>query len=153
MLTDGSYEAQVVLRSFTMSNTQKGNSKFREIIPAAQHERNQVMVLYTASGGSSPSSLAIITVDSPQIIVAFDPMFAILDFIMSPFSHSSSSVVAADDYRATLPQNTESTSQSSGINFRFDLHDVAVSVLENESNADSRAICLTIKQLSVSQQV
>jgi vacuolar protein sorting-associated protein 13A/C len=150
MLSDSSYEAQLVVKSFTISNTLKGNSKFREIIPAAKHDRNQVMVLYTSSSGAIPSSLAIITVDSPQMILAFDPMFAILDFVMSPFSQESS---LADDDQVLDTQSNDQNGQSSGIDFRVDLHDVVVSILENESNADSQAIRLTIKQLSVSQQV
>lgn len=157
MLSDNSYEAEVVVKSFTMSNTRKGNSKFREIIPAAQHDNNQVMVLYTMSGGPEASALAIITVDSPQVILAFDPLFAILDFLTSPFSSKPSTSPPTDDSQAieqiSTEPHVESNEQSSSLNFRFDLHDVAVSILENESSADSQAIHLTIKQLLLSQQV
>lgn len=157
MLSDSSYEAQVVVKSFTMSNTRKGNTKFREIIPAAQHDRNQVMVLYTMSGGSEASALAIITVDSPQVILAFDPLFAILDFLMSPFTSQTSGSPSNNDSQTVEQLNidaqvAESSDHSSALNFRFDLHDVAVSILENESSADSQALHLTIKQLLLSQQ-
>lgn len=84
MLSDGAGEAQVILKSFTMGNTRPGNSKFREIIPAAQHERNQFMVLYTMSGGQNSPSLAIVTIDSPQVIFAVEPIFALLGFFYEP---------------------------------------------------------------------
>ena len=61
VLSNGSYEAQVILKSLMMSNTRKGYPKFREIIPAAWHERNQVMFLYSAAGGRDNPSVAIIT--------------------------------------------------------------------------------------------
>jgi vacuolar protein sorting-associated protein 13A/C len=158
MLSDNSYEAQVVVKSFTMSNTRKGNSKFREIIPAAQHDRNQVMVLYTVSGGPEPSVLAIITVDSPQIILAFDPLFAILKYLTSPFlsvdiSPGSTEFEQPIKANKSLEPQPGSAEKKSTLSFRFDLHDAAVNILENESIADSQAIRLTVRELQVSQQV
>jgi hypothetical protein len=84
-LSDGSGEAQVVLKSFTMSNTRPGANAFREIIPAAQHDRNQFMLLYTMANGPTSTSLAVLTVDSPKIILAVDPIISLLEFISSPF--------------------------------------------------------------------
>ena len=37
--------------------------------------------------------------------------------------------------------------------FRVDLHDVSVSILEDDTHADTQAIKLSVKQLLVSQQV
>lgn len=158
MVSDNSYEAQVVIKSFTMSNTRKGNSKFREIIPAAQHDRNQVMALYTVSSGPEPSALAIVTVDSPQIILAFDPLFAILNFLTSPFSSGDVSSAHPEVGQPvgevkTLERQSQPAEQSSSFSFRFDLHDAVVNILENESILDSQAIHLTVRQLQVSQQV
>ena len=75
-------EAQVMLKSFMMSNTMPRNSKFHEIIPAAQHDRNQFMILYT---GANNSALVILTVDSPQIIFATEAVIALLNFFKSAF--------------------------------------------------------------------
>ena len=155
MLSNGSYEAQVILKSFTMSNTRKGDTKFREIIPAAQHERNQVMVLYSVAGGRDNSSVAIVTVDSPQLILAIDPMFALLDFITGPFSVPTSQPQpgAASSVQARSSGTPGPDTQGGGIGFRFDMHDVVVSILEDETSADSRAIRLYVRQLLLSQQV
>ena len=158
-LSNGSYEAQVILKSFTMSNTRKGDTKFREIIPAARHERNQVMVLYSAAGGRDNSSVAIITVDSPQLILAIDPMFALLDFATSPFNTpapqpqpgAASTVQARTGGTQVVTQELD-TPEQGGIGFRFDLHDVVVSILEDETSVDSRAMRLYVRQLLLSQQ-
>ena len=161
MLSNGSYEAQVILKSFTMSNTRKCDTKFTEIVPAARHDRNQVMVLYSAAGGGDNSSVAIVTVDSPQLILAIDPMFALLDFAMSPFNaptpqphpETASTVQVETGSTQAAAQASDAPEQGGGIEFRFDLHDVVVSVLEDETSADSRAIRLYVRQLLLSQQV
>lgn len=147
MLSDGAGEAQVVLKSFTMSNTRVGNSKFREIIPAADHDRNQFMILYTMSGSPSSSALAIVTVDSPQVIFAIEPVIALLKFFTSATNDTLAS--QEDDY----VQREAVDSQRSHLDFRVDLHDVSVSILENDADAASQAIRLSISQILLSQQV
>ena len=156
-LSDGSMEAQVILRSFTMSNTRPGQTKFREIIPAAQHERNQFMILYTSSGAQAvggASSLAVITVDSPQVIFAVDPVFALLSFFTSAFppSNTQSSPTSPANPSSNLLVTPEEQ-QASQFDFRLDLHDVSISILEDETDAQSRAMRLHISQLLLSQQV
>jgi vacuolar protein sorting-associated protein 13A/C len=148
MLSDGAKEAQLVLKSFTMSNTRPGNSKFREIIPAAQHDRNQFMILYTMSGGSNSSALAILTVDSPQIIFALDPVFALLAFFTPPNQRHLPP-------EEPVPQNNlqDTRRPSSAVDFRIELHDVSVSVLENDTDPESPSIKLSISQILLSQQV
>jgi vacuolar protein sorting-associated protein 13A/C len=154
MLSDGAMEAQVVLRSFTMSNTAPGPSKFREIIPAAQHDRNQFMLLYTTSGGSEPSSLALLTVDSPHILFSLSPVFALTEFFMSALGTSNAVV----DYTAEAPKTLEEgnanapAAEKAPLQFRIDLCDVSISLLEDDLDADSQAIRLTVAQISLLQQ-
>ncbi|KAI0073133.1 vacuolar protein sorting-associated protein 13 [Panus rudis PR-1116 ss-1] len=150
MLSDGALETEVILKSFTMSNTRPGNSKFREIIPAAQHKRNQVMILYTASGGADKSSLAIVTVDSPQVILAVEPVIALLDFFMSPFPPQTTTPDSTDTTEAEL--QTASSSETNTTNFRLDLHDASICILEDDTNTESQAIRLSVKQILMSQQ-
>ncbi|KAJ7634302.1 vacuolar protein sorting-associated protein 13 [Mycena polygramma] len=150
MLSDGAGEAQVVLKSFTIGNTRPGSSKFREIIPAAQHDRNQFMVLYTMTGGANPSALAILTVDSPQVIFAVDPVIALLRFFTSAFTGvpggKPNEETVSEVQEVAEPQNQTT------LDFRVDLHDVSVSVLENDADAESPAMKLTINQVLLSQQ-
>lgn len=152
MLSDGAMEAQVVLRSFTMSNTAVGPSKFREIIPAAQHDRNQFMLLYTTSGGSQPTSLALLTVDSPHILFSLSPVFALTEFFMSTFGTSDAVV----DYTSEAPEEegkaNAPVAEKPPLQFRVDFCDVSISVLEDDLDADSQAIRLTVAQISILQQ-
>jgi vacuolar protein sorting-associated protein 13A/C len=150
MLSDGAGEAQVVLKSFTMSNTMSGNSKFREIIPAAQHDRNQFMILYTMSGGANNSALAILTVDSPQIIFAIEPVIALLNFFTSAFATKETPMPPEEAFSV---EDEVTDSQQSRLDFRVDLHDVSVSILENDADPDSQAIRLSINQILLSHQV
>ncbi|KAG2159854.1 vacuolar protein sorting-associated protein 13 [Suillus bovinus] len=143
-ISDGAAEAQVVLKSFTMSNTRPGGSKFREIIPAADHDRNQFMVLYTTSGSSS---MVILTVDSPHVILAIEPVIALLEFFMSAFQQD-----APVDIDNTSTTESQRESPQSRVDFRFDMHDVSVSVLENDEDANSQALRLYIDQILLSQQ-
>ncbi|TBU65089.1 vacuolar protein sorting-associated protein 13 [Dichomitus squalens] len=149
-LSDGALEAQIVLKSVTMSNTRPGNSKFREIMPAAQHERNQVMLLYTMSGGQGSQSLAVVTIDSPEVIFAVDPVIALLEFFTSAFIAQNGD--PDTETESVSSPETQTTSTSSSLDFRIDLHDASVSILEDDTNAESQAIRLTVKQLLVSQQ-
>ncbi|KAJ7293574.1 vacuolar protein sorting-associated protein 13 [Mycena rebaudengoi] len=138
LLSDGAGEAQVVLKSFTVGNTRPGTSKFREIIPAAQHDRNQFMVLYTMSGGANSSALAVLTVDSPQVIFAVDPVIALLHFFTSAFTGTAADDNLIDEgaqqVEVAQPQNQTT------VDFRVDLHDVSVSVLENDADSEQVAV-------------
>ena len=147
ILSDGAIEAQVVLKSLTMHNTRPGNSKFREIMPAADHDRNQVMLLYTKAGGNGPA-LAVLTVDSPKVIFAVDPIIALLEFFTSATEPTSSVTEVQEDGR-----DAGSAPESSRLDFRLDLHAASVSILQNDSDPETQAIRLSVKQVQLSQQV
>lgn len=146
ILSDGATEVQVVLRSLTMNNIRPGKTKFREMIPAARHERNQFMLLYTMSGGVGGSSLAVLTVDSPQIIFAVDPLMALLGF----FTNSAVSRPLSDEH---VMKNEQNTLADRKMDYRIDLHDLSVSVLENDADPESHSIQLSVDQILLSQQV
>ncbi|KAF8311204.1 hypothetical protein DL93DRAFT_2229838 [Clavulina sp. PMI_390] len=165
MLADGALEAEVVLRTFTMTNTRPGKARYREVIPPEKNrEQPQVMILYTSSGASTSraTSYAVVTVDSPKILFALDPMFALLNFFMSAFPPSETPT--DDDMPAqmqpdkltmdsqTIAKPSASSPPSTAFAFRFDLHDASVTVLEDDEQVNSQAIRLSIKQISLSQQ-
>ncbi|KAJ8084002.1 Vacuolar protein sorting-associated protein 13 [Marasmius tenuissimus] len=147
MLSDGAQEAQVVLKSFTVTNTRPGGSKFREIIPAATHDRNQFMVLYTRAGGPQATPQAILSIDTPQIIFAIDPVFGLLKFFTSGITPQSTHSSEED----AVVESTQ-TAPASSFDFRLELHDVSISVLENDTDPDSQSIRLAIKRVLLSQQ-
>ncbi|CAE6434049.1 unnamed protein product, partial [Rhizoctonia solani] len=146
-LSDGASEAEVVLKSLTMSNTRPGPTKFREIMPAAQHDRNQFMILYSTSGGPKPSSRAIVTIDSPKVIFSMDPVFALVDFFSSPFN---SPEPAEDKNTGAQIEEVGGDAQTSELAYRVDIHDLSVNILENDADSHSQAIHLTVKEVSTS---
>ncbi|KAF4623901.1 hypothetical protein D9613_001806 [Agrocybe pediades] len=152
LLSDGAGEAQVVLRSFTMSNTRPGTNRFREIIPAAQHNRNQFMLLYSMTGGQGSSSLAVLTVDSPQIIFAVDPVISLLEFFTSALDQESSTSDLPPEFIQSPNEPPDAPKNEGSLEFRLDLHDVSISVLENDADPESRAIRLYIGQILLAQQ-
>lgn len=147
-MSDRASEAQLILKSFTMCNTEPGNTRFREIIPAAHHNRNQFMVLYSMAGGPNGVSLAVVTIDSPQIIFSISPVLALLDFFTTK-AHFDTLAVGEGNYDV----KSSKTQNGRGLDFRLDLHDVAICVLENDQDPNTQAIKLNIQQLLVSQQV
>src|ERR1700733_2642793 len=156
MLGGGALEAEVVLQTFTMTNTKPGRSRFREIIPAEKNrEQPQVMILYSSSGaGPASSSFAVVTVDSPKILFALDPVFALLSFFRSafpPVAPNSQSIETRHPAEREAANSLASQSQSA-FAFRFDLHDASITVLEDDEQLNSQAIRLAIKQISLSQQ-
>lgn len=158
MLSDGSTQTEAVLKSFTITNTRVGNSRFREIIPAAQHDRNQFMVLYTTAGGSDGSASAVVSIDSPKIIFAIEPVFALLDFLTSAFPQTEPLDDDDDSGNGQVVQHRSETTTSSAptqtaLSLRLDLHEVSISILEKDDDPNSQAIQLSIKEVLMSQQV
>lgn len=148
LMSDGAMECQVVLKAFTMGDT-RPSAKFREVIPAAKHQRNQLMVLFTSSGGPNPASLAVVTVDAPHIILAVDLVFGLLAFLTSPLKSQNEGV---EPVGAETTDDAPSVSSSSRMDFRFDMHDVLISVLEDDQDSNSQAVRLHVGQISMSQQ-
>ena len=104
------------------------------------------MVLYTMSGGVSGSSLAVLTVDSPKIIFAVDPLIALLGFFTSP-------VAGRPQADERILKNEQNITADRKMDFRIDLHDLSVSVLENDADPESHSIQLSVNQILLSQQV
>lgn len=156
MLSNGSMEAEVVIRSFTVHDTRPARqTKFREIIPATSHAGHQFMINYTQSGGSDRSSFANVTIDSPKVIFSLDPLFALLDYFMSAFRQSAQvSTPAIEDGPEELPVADGSPAAPSGSTFAFRANVVSPTIilLDNPERVDSEAIILSISQVQMSQQ-
>lgn len=151
MLADGAMEAEVVLQTFTMTNTRPGKSRFREVIPAEKNrEQAQVMIFYSTSGGGAPASQAIVTVDSPKILFALDPTFALLSFLTSPFPPAPRQPASEEPEQAL---SVPPPASPSTLAFRFDLYNASITVLEDDEQANSQAMRLVIQQISLVQQV
>jgi len=140
-LATGALEMQIIVGAFSVINSRPGETKFRDIVPIAKHGRNQFMLLYSRNQ-SAGSAMVVITIDSPNMIFALDPIFGLVSF----FSVAS---VQASDTSASQHVHTEPTK----FQWRLDIHNVCISVLETDTDPASHAIQLTIHQMSISQQV
>lgn len=81
MLSDGSLEAELLIRAFTIYDSRpRETNKFRRIMTSSNKEAQQLMASVTMSGGKERSVIAMATIDSPRVIFALDYLFAIQKF-------------------------------------------------------------------------
>ncbi|OCF42293.1 vacuolar protein sorting-associated protein vps13 [Kwoniella heveanensis CBS 569] len=149
-LSDGAMEAEFSLKTLSFANTRSGHSVFRDIIPAASHEGNQIMLQYTMAGGTDQSALAIVTIDSPRFILAVDPLAALLEFAVSPFKKPVDP--DAPPPEESLDEVEEGPKQSGGLAFRVEVIAATVIVIADDTNPKTQAIQLNIKEILLSQQ-
>jgi vacuolar protein sorting-associated protein 13A/C len=101
------------------------------------------------------SALAIITVDSPKLILASDPLFALLDFFTSAFPAVET---PPEEAMTILPQEEETTETVSpavaanSLSFRIEIVKPTILILESDSDSQTQAIQLTLDQLLVAHQ-
>lgn len=155
MLSNGSMEGEVVIRSFTVHDTRTSRqTQFREIIPATSHSGHQFMINFTQSGGIDQSAFANITIDSPKVIFSLDPVFALLDYFMSAFPPTAG--ITLDDSEEEMEEIVESvTTPSAGgrtFAFRFNAISPTIILLDDPDRVDSEAVILSISQVQMSQQ-
>ncbi|QPG98509.1 hypothetical protein C2857_007681 [Epichloe festucae Fl1] len=82
MLSDGSLEAELQIRSFTIHDSRpRETNKFKRIMTSSNKDAQQLMASITMSGGKERSLIAMATIDSPRIIFALDYLFTIQRFI------------------------------------------------------------------------
>ncbi|KIR37167.1 vacuolar protein sorting-associated protein vps13 [Cryptococcus deuterogattii MMRL2647] len=151
-LSNGASEAEFSLKTLSFSNTRTGNSVFRDIIPLASHEGNQVMLQYTMTGGSDPSALAIVTVDSPQLILAVDPLASLLEFAVSPFTKHVDVEEQPQESAEQADEFEEGPKQGASLSFRVEIVKATVVVIADDTNSKTQAIQLSIREILLSQQ-
>jgi len=180
MMSDDSLESELLIQSFTIRDTRKRETnKFRKIMSLINNDvTQQFMANVTISGGKDKTMLAILTIDSPRVILALDYLFAIGEFITAgtasgeatviedPIepdvaSQDSESLASAVPSKALVPaakDNDGETSQpkpdesAMNMSFRVNLVDAQVVVIANPALATSEAIVLGMKQAVVSKQ-
>jgi vacuolar protein sorting-associated protein 13A/C len=173
MISDGAMEAELVVQSFTIrdSRTQETN-KFRKIMSLINNDvKQQFMASVSISGGQEKNLIALLTVDSPRIILALDYLFALQAFVNAGLATDQpldidDSATEADDEGESVDLMSPDGSQSlvkpnaaeqpadSGmnINFRVNLVDAQIVLIANPALSSSEAIVLGTKQVVVSKQ-
>lgn len=173
MISDGAMEAELVVQSFTIrdSRTQETN-KFRKIMSLINNDvKQQFMASVSISGGQEKNLIALLTIDSPRVILALDYLFALQAFMNAGLAtdeplaveeetedddaDSSMDLMSPDGARS--PERTDTvqeqpTQGGMNISFRVNLVDAQVVLIANPAISSSEAIVLGTKQVLVSKQ-
>lgn len=171
MNTASAMQLEFQIRSLTVNDTRPDlQNKFKEIIPAGSHNNEQFMVSY--SNAPNKGSTVIVTVDSPKIIFVFDHLFALQHFFLDPlstheaeaapqqgnevqFSHKPSTSRNQLKQTKTMPPADISTDESleePALNYRVNIVDSEILVLDDPHNSASEAVFLSANQIGLSQQ-
>ncbi|KAF2178337.1 vacuolar protein sorting-associated protein 13 [Zopfia rhizophila CBS 207.26] len=172
MISDGALEAELMVQSFTIRDSRiQETNKFRKIMSLINNDvKQQFMASVSISGGQERNLIAILTIDSPRIILALDYLFALQAFVNTGLATEDPLTIVEeteddDDDSLSDPkspdtaQSPERTTPSSdqvegrmAISFRVNLVDAQVVLIANPAISSSEAIVLGTKQVLVSKQ-
>lgn len=176
MNNDESLESELSINSFIVkdSRTQETN-KFRKIMSLINDDvKQQFMASVSISGGKDKHLIAMLTIDSPRIILAMEYLFAVQTFVSTAFP-AEDNLHVEDNLIENSPENDEDDSgistpvsqnvpkvqeepensdhsNSMKISFRINVVDAQVILIANPTISNSEAIVLGTKQALVAQQ-
>ena len=176
MKSDDALESELLINSFTIQDSRtKETNKFRKIMSLINNDvKQQFMASVSISGGKDRHMIAMLTIDSPRIILAVEYLFAVQAFANTAFSseeplrveeeESDSELSDGDESAAVTTSNvepgnvekqtdTDSKDESSmSMSFRINIVDAQVVLIANPTISNSEAIVLGTKQVLLSQQ-
>lgn len=178
MISDGAMESELLIQSFTITDTRtKEKNKFRKIMSLINTDvKQQFMASVSISGGAEKNLIALLTVDSPRIILALDYLFDVLNFVNAGLAQDEPLVVEeetedesgkgdeeddaasvdtqelVDKKRADSSDEEEKKEGGMNISYRVNIVDAQVMLIANPAISNSEAIVLGTKQVLVSQQ-
>ncbi|KAG9534259.1 vacuolar protein sorting-associated protein 13, partial [Aureobasidium melanogenum] len=161
MVSDGSLESELLVQSFTITDTRTHEkNKFRKIMSLINTDvKQQFMASVSISGGKERNLIALLTIDSPRIILALDYLFAVQHFvnagltsdeplIISDEDESSAgeedvaSMSTSTDLAGAKQSETKSTEDASSmsVSFRVNIVDAQIILIANPAITNSEAI-------------
>ena len=176
MKTDDSLESELLINSFTIRDSRKRETnKFRKIMSLINDDvKQQFMASVTISGGKDRHMIAMLTIDSPRVIMAIDYLLAVQAFANSAFPSEEPMEIEDASQEALLGNDTDSgvstpvdrmsedvtrktevepaQESSMSMSFRVNIVDAQVILIANPTISNSEAIVLGTKQVLVSQQ-
>ncbi|KAK6330143.1 hypothetical protein TWF730_004642 [Orbilia blumenaviensis] len=178
MMSDGSLESEVLIKSFTINDSRrKETNKYRKIMSSTITDGSQFMASITISGQTNRHLIAMLTIDSPRIIFALDYLFALRDFVVAGIginetdqidpiqtsTEGSSTDISSDSdvdihtssrSEETKPSNTvtEKAGTQMETSFRINIVDAQVILIAHPESNSSEAIVLGTKQVLLAQQ-
>ncbi|ODM22992.1 hypothetical protein SI65_00581 [Aspergillus cristatus] len=177
MLNDGSLESELLIHSLSIRDNRSNDSnKFRKIMSLINNDvQQQFMASLSMSPGPDKHVIAMLTIDSPRIILALDYLFALQSFANSAFAteqlaveedgdespdestpRSSVGDSAYNDRSAIESSNGNGSAPTPAgqttVSFRVNLVDAQVIMLANPAINHTEAIVLGTKQVLFSHQ-
>ncbi|KAI9814573.1 MAG: hypothetical protein M1827_003128 [Pycnora praestabilis] len=179
MISDGSLESELLINSFTIKDSRaKETNKFRKILSLINNDiKQQFMASVSISGGKEKNLIAILTIDSPRVIMALDYLFALQSFATTALAVeepmqvegateegtavvNGSETTVSDESNAVAKRSSSQSDDSSSsdqdssmsISFRVNIVDAQVILIANPTIGSSEAIVLGTKQVLLSQQ-
>ncbi|GKZ27080.1 hypothetical protein AbraCBS73388_003718, partial [Aspergillus brasiliensis] len=174
MLTDGSLESELLIHSLSIRDSRnKDTNKFRKIMSLINNDvKQQFMASVSMTPGPNNHLIAMLTIDSPRIILALDYLSALQSFANTAFATEEPVVEEDGDESpdeseprtSTADSIEESTiTPSSGgdapaadrqmtVSFRVNLVDAQVITIANPAITHTEAIVLGTKQMLFSHQ-
>ncbi|KAL5336775.1 hypothetical protein BJX70DRAFT_400270 [Aspergillus crustosus] len=175
MLTDGSLESELLIHSFSIRDSRKQETnKFKKIMSLINNDvKQQFMASVSISPGPEKHLIAMLTIDSPRIILALDYLSALQTFANSVFAAKeieeeddeeespeedeprSSTADSADISLLSPSSDAEPTSTAPSqmtVSFRINLVDAQIITIANPAIPHTEAIVLGAKEVLFSQQ-
>lgn len=177
MKSDDSLESELLISSFIIKDSRtKETNKFRKIMSLINDDvKQQFMASVSLTGGKDRHLIAMLTIDSPRVILAMDYIFAVQAFASTAFApeqplqvedeNSNEDSSEVDDGVSRLDKSiNDKTSKPSGdigitseestmsMSFRINVVDAQVILIANPAISNSEAIVLGTKQVLLAQQ-
>ncbi|KAL2841641.1 hypothetical protein BJX68DRAFT_245287 [Aspergillus pseudodeflectus] len=175
MLTDGSMESELLIHSFSIRDSRKQDTnKFRKIMSLINNDvKQQFMARVSMSPGPEKHLIAMLTIDSPRIILALDYLLALQSFANSVFATNEpveedeaddspeeeeprSSMAESTDTSLLSPspeeEPTTTTPNQMTVSFRVSLVDAQIITIANPAIPHTEAIVLGAKEVLFSHQ-
>ena len=177
MKSDNSLESELLINSFTVKDSRtKETNKFRKVMSLINDDvKQQFMASISISGGQERHLIAMLTIDSPRVILAFDYLFALQAFANTalateqpmqvgdslqegtlPVEDTDSGVSTSDESQAEKRSGKAEVEETDGssmsMSFRINVVDPQIILIANPAISNSEAIVLGTKQVLLSQQ-
>jgi vacuolar protein sorting-associated protein 13A/C len=178
MISDGALESELLIQSLNIKDTRtKDTNKFRKIMSLINTDvKQQFMASVSISGGAERNLVAILTIDSPRVILALDYLFALKAFVDAGLAteepleiEAPSDEDQAEESRSVSPQRSATQNRRKStqpeipaeepvaeggmnISYRINVVDAQVVLIANPAITTSEAIVLGTKQVLIAKQ-
>ncbi|CAH2355297.1 vacuolar protein sorting-associated protein 13 [[Candida] railenensis] len=180
MKEDTHFSSDLFMHSFVVKDIREGSAnKFREIIPLLKHDQNQFAFSATSDGAADNKNMTLmLSVDSPQMILAMDYIFELQTFVESGLPDEKPNIGfvedeeddeddeddgddGKEDLKLDISKKTSNSSSSSDseeesslsrIGFSINITSPSVILLADSSKTDTEAVVFKIEQILLTSQ-